>query len=104
MLIAGGYDKHLDYEPLAEPIIQNVTTLVLLGQTAGKIETAVKSKAGDKKLEIINCKTLEEAVNKAHQCSKKGEIVLFSPASASFDMFKNFMERGEKFKNLVKKI
>ena len=52
-------------------------------------------------LEIIRCKTYEEAVLTAKRYAKPGQIVLFSPASASFDFFKNFMERGEKFKELV---
>ena len=50
------------------------------------------------------CETLEDTIKMAHKVSKSGQIVLFSPASASFDMFKNFAERGEKFKELVKKI
>ena len=53
---------------------------------------------------IYICDTLEQAVNLARDKSKPGDVVLFSPASASFDLFKNFMERGEKFKELVKKL
>ena len=50
------------------------------------------------------CNTLEETVLLAKKAAKPGQVVLFSPASASFDMFKNFADRGEKFKNLVNKI
>ena len=106
VLIAGGYDKHLDYTPIAKPIIDKVTNLILLGQTADKIYNAVKSQLefSDKKLDIYKVETLEDAVNKAKEVSKSGDVVLFSPASASFDMFKNFDERGKKFKQLVIKL
>ena len=106
VLIAGGYDKHLDYTPIAKPIIEKVTNLVLLGQTASKIKEAVQNelKEENKTLDIYEVESLEEAVLKAKEVSKKGDVVLFSPASASFDMFKNFDERGKKFKELVNKI
>ena len=106
VLIAGGYDKNLDYTPIAKPILNKVKTLILLGATSGKIFNAVKKeeeKEG-KHIDIYMADTLEETVNLAKRYAKSGDIVLFSPASASFDMFKNFMERGEKFKNLVKNI
>ena len=106
VLIAGGYDKNLDYKPLARPIINKVSKLILLGQTSDKIYQAVTeiSKNENKEIEIFKTNTLEEAINKAKEVSKKGEDVLFSPASASFDMFKNFEERGNKFKQLVNKL
>ena len=106
VLIAGGYDKHLDYTPIAKPIVENVGTLILLGQTANKIYSAVtyELKFIKKDLPIYKVNTLEEAVNKAKEVSKKGDVVLFSPASASFDMFKNFEERGNKFKQIVNKL
>ena len=106
VLIAGGYDKNLDYTPIAKPIVEKVTTLILLGQTSGKIYEAVKAELEKQKknLNIYMCDSLEETVKKAQKYAKKGQIVLFSPASASFDMFKNFADRGEKFKNLVNKI
>lgn len=103
VLIAGGYDKHLDYSPIAEPIIKNVSKLILMGQTADKIETAVieELKKENKNIPIYKCKTLEETVIRAKEVTVEGEVVLFSPASASFDLFKNFEERGKKFKELV---
>lgn len=103
VLIAGGYDKHLDYTCIAEPIIKNVSNLILMGATADKIEQAVKAQLeiDKKELPIYRCNTLEECVNKANEVAKPDEVVLFSPASASFDMYKNFMERGQKFKDLV---
>ena len=106
VLIAGGYDKHLDYEPIAKPILDKVKTLILLGQTSGKILTAVKEKQEELgiKIDIYKVDTLEEAVEKAKMEAKPNQVVLFSPASASFDMFKNFEERGNKFKELVKNL
>lgn len=106
ILIAGGYDKHLNYEPLAKPILDNVRALVLLGQTADKIFAAVKneSEKQGKNININMCETLEEAVKIARRIANAGEVVLFSPASASFDMFKNFEERGNKFKEIVNNI
>ncbi len=106
VLIAGGYDKHLDYEPIAEPILEKVKTLILMGATTEKIYGVVNKKQEEinKKIEIYKVKSLEEAINKAKEKAKLEQIVLFSPASASFDMFKNFEERGNKFKELVQKI
>lgn len=106
VLIAGGYDKHLDYEPIAEPIIDNVKTLILMGQTSNKILGVVQNKLNEKGMElpIYKVESLEEAVKKAKENAKPGQIVLFSPASASFDMFKNFEERGRKFKELIEKM
>lgn len=106
ILIAGGYDKHLDYTPIAKPILEKVKSLILVGQTSGKIFEAVKeeSEKQNKKIDTYICKTLEETIKIANKVAKKGQIVLFSPASASFDMFKNFEERGDKFKEIVNKL
>ena len=106
ILIAGGYDKNLDYTPLAKTIVEKVKTLILIGQTAGKIFDAVKKELENqnKKLDIYMCDTLENTIEIAKKSAKPGQVVLFSPASASFDMFKNFAERGNKFKNLVNAI
>lgn len=67
VLIAGGYDKHLDYEPLAKPILDNVRSLVLMGQTADKIFEAVKAEAEkqNKKIDISMAEGLEDAVRLA---------------------------------------
>ena len=103
VLIAGGYDKHLDYTPIAMPILDKVTNLILMGQTAGKIKTAVEKAMEEtgKHIPIYECYTLEETVKKAQEVAKSGDVVLFSPASASFDLYKNFEERGNKFKKIV---
>lgn len=77
-----------------------------MGATADKIEKAVKDellKEG-KTLPIYRCLNLQEVVNKAKEVAREGEVVLFSPASASFDLFKNFEDRGNKFKEEVYKL
>ncbi len=106
ILIAGGYDKNLDYTPLAKPIIKKVKSLILIGQTSGKIFDAVKLELEkeNKEIDIHMCESLEETIKLAKKVAKPGQVVLFSPASASFDMFKNFADRGNQFKELVKKI
>ena len=103
VLIAGGRDKHLDYEPIAKPIVDNVKTLIVMGETAEKIKNAVlkELEIEKKSMEIISVRNVKEAVEKARKVTKQGEVVLFSPASTSFDMFKNFEERGKKFKEEV---
>lgn len=103
VLIAGGYDKHLDYTPIAKPIVENVSKLILMGATAEKIEKVVRDEleAQGKDMPIYHCSSLNEVVNKAKEIATSDEIVLFSPASASFDLFKNFEERGNLFKELV---
>lgn len=106
ILIAGGYDKNLDYHPLAKPIVEKVKALLLIGQTSGKIFDVVKEELENqnKDLDIYMCESLEQTVTLANKIAKPGNIVLFSPASASFDMFKDFADRGNQFKNLVNKI
>lgn len=104
ILLAGGSDKGLDYTEIGETIAKKVRVLLLTGPTAEKIENATKlamSKSGKETVEIIHCKDLQEAVSMANEKAKSGEIVLMSPASASFDAFKNFIERGIKFKEFV---
>ena len=103
ILIAGGYDKNLEYEILAKPIINSCKSLILIGQTADKIEETVRRelKNGVKEVNIYRSKSLEEAVLIANNIATKGDVILFSPASASFDSFKNFDERGKMFKSLV---
>ena len=106
ILIAGGYDKNLDYEPIAKPIVDNVKGLILIGKTATKIYEAVNKELikQNKELDIYMCDEFAETVNTANKIAKQGQIVLFSPASASFDLFKNFAQRGERFKELVNKL
>lgn len=103
IVIAGGSDKKLDYSQLAEPINTYVKTLVLLGETADSIEAAVKAYPhySTDKCRIVRVKTMEEAVNAAQKSAKNGDVVTLSPASASFDLYKNFEERGQHYKDIV---
>ncbi len=102
-LIAGGYDKNLDYTPLAKPILDKVKTLILIGQTSNKIFEVVEKEMEieHKQINIYMAENLEQAIKLAKKYTSKEQVVLFSPASASFDMFKNFADRGEKFKKIV---
>ena len=104
ILIAGGYDKHIPYDLLGPEICQHVSRLFLCGATAGKIRAAVEQADCPQKPEITQCDDFENAVRAAAAAAKAGDIVLMSPASASFDQFKNFMVRGECFKRIVKEL
>lgn len=100
ILIAGGYDKHLDYDVLGEPICRCVKTLILTGATAPKIRACVEQTAGEHP-QMREAADLAEAVRLAAESAQPGDVVILSPASASFDCFRNFMERGDRFKALV---
>lgn len=103
IIIAGGYDKHIPYEPLGPVINDKVKVLILLGDTAPKIEAAVKSadNYNADEIKIINVENMEQAVSAAAENAKRGDIVSLSPASASFGLYKNFEERGNHFKSIV---
>ena len=101
VLIAGGYDKHIPYDELGKLIAARVKTLVLCGTTAPKIREAVLAAPGPKP-EIIEEGDFRAAVLAAARVARPGDTVLLSPASASFDLFKNFEERGERFKEIVR--
>ena len=102
ILLAGGSDKGLDYKEIGEVIAKKVGTLILTGPTAQKIEKATKQALSEEKsIKIIHTNNLEESVKVAKEKARSGDIVLLSPASASFDAFKNFEERGNYFKTLV---
>ena len=106
VLIAGGYDKNISYQPLAAPILEKVSKLILFGDTKNKIYDAVIKLCREtgKSVPIYVMDTLEEVVEVAKEVSVPGEVVLFSPASASFDMFKNAYQRGDLFKEMVQKL
>ena len=104
ILIAGGYDKHIPFEPLAEQGYQFIKELILLGDTKYLIKDVFEKVINEKNINIpitiVN--SLEEAVKKAKEIAQEGDIVTLSPACASFDMFANFEVRGNKFKEIVK--
>ncbi|HCC00094.1 MAG TPA: UDP-N-acetylmuramoyl-L-alanine--D-glutamate ligase, partial [Ruminococcaceae bacterium] len=103
ILIAGGYDKKIPFDVLGPAVVKHVSNLILLGSTANKIANAVRSvkEYHEDILPIQFVSDLEEAVQLAHKLAVSGDIVLLSPACASFDMFKDFETRGEQFKELV---
>lgn len=103
ILIAGGYDKHIPFDNLGVEIVDHVKRLILCGNTAEQIRSAVLNAEGygDGLPEIVVCDTLENAVSDAFLHAKAGDVVTLSPACAAFDQFKNFMVRGNRFKEIV---
>lgn len=100
ILIAGGSDKGLDYKMWAKEFPRlKVKTVVLFGANKYKIKQVI-----GKKLTTSDVVSLEEAIKLAKKLAVAGDVVLFSPGAASFDMFKDYADRGKKFKNLVKKL
>ena len=98
ILIAGGKDKGSNFEELLEIAKENVIALVLLGETAPKIELTARQK-GFK--QIYTVKNMKEAVEKSYKIAQSGDVVLLSPACASWDMYSNFEVRGKDFKDNV---
>lgn len=102
ILIAGGYDKHIPYDPLGPVAATTVKHAILLGATAPAIEAVLRRDAAE--VPITRVASMEEAVQTADSLAGEGDIVFLSPASASFDMYKNFEERGNHFKRLVQEL
>ena len=98
-MICGGYDKQIPFEPLADALNERAKAVVLTGATAEKINYALKN--SNSQIDIYFEKNFERAINLAKDIAKKNDVILLSPACASFDSFKNFMERGNKFKEIV---
>ena len=103
ILIAGGYDKNIPYDVLGPEICRHVKKLFLCGPTGPKIRSAVEAcdRPGP---EMTDCADFEAAVRAAAAAAESGDVVLMSPASASFDAFKNFMIRGDFFKKIIKEL
>jgi len=99
LLILGGQDKGNDYEQIKELVIQKVRKIYAIGSSAEKVFNFFHS---DVKVEIE--KSLEDAVKKSSSETQKGDVVLLSPACASFDMFNNYEHRGKVFKEAVNKL
>ena len=105
VVICGGYDKNLSYEPLADSLCRYARAVVLTGATAPKIKSALESRGYDsQRLAVVGADGFEDAVKIASSLGRPGGCVLLSPASASFDRFKNFAERGRYFKKLVSEL
>lgn len=106
LIIMGGYDKKIPFEPMVEDVIKSVRVLILFGDTADKIRSAVTASPNfdPTKLEILEAFSLEEAVRLAYTNAKSGEVVSLSPACASFDHYPNFGAKGVHYKQLVHSI
>ena len=100
-LIAGGEGKGQDFSPLAEPVRRHARAVLLIGRDAGQIRAALDTTHGT---EVIDCTTLEEAVQRAAAGAAAGDIVLLSPACASFDMFTNYGHRAQVFIDAVREL
>ncbi len=103
ILIAGGYDKKIPFDELGKEITEHVKVLVITGATAPKIRAAVEAVPGYDGTNpvILEYHDFRQAVLEAHKAAQPGDVVLLSPACASFDKFKNFMVRGEAFKKII---
>ena len=106
VLIAGGYDKKIPFEGLGDEICLKAKSLFLTGATAEKICEAVKNSKyyAESGIEVKIIEDFKEAVLAAAKSAESGDTVLFSPACASFDHFKNFEERGNYFKKIIMEI
>jgi UDP-N-acetylmuramoylalanine--D-glutamate ligase len=122
IIIAGGYDKNLPFDKLGEKIAQKAKTAILFGQTAPKIRCSIlnnrysmrgkqehsveisQSKIENRKSKIESVDSLAEAVQLANQLTVSGDVVLLSPACASYDMFENYEQRGMEFIKIVKSL
>jgi UDP-N-acetylmuramoylalanine--D-glutamate ligase len=105
ILIAGGYDKHTPFDELGKRIASDAKATILIGQTAGMIADAIRAaspKDGEARVRFAG--SLAEAVELANQLAAPGDVVLLSPACASYDMFENYQQRGHLFAELVHRI
>lgn len=100
-LIAGGDGKGQDFTPLSEPITRFVKGLILIGRDGPTIEAACQQGIADGEVKIIFAKDLVDAVQSAGRAAQSGDVVLLSPACASFDMFKNYQHRADVFVEAV---
>lgn len=106
IMIQGGSDKGISFEPMADAICEKVKVLILMGETREKIRDAVMAseKYNPENTKIIIVKDMQEAVKTAYKYAEKGDIVSLSPACASFDMYHMFEDRGRHFKQLVNEL
>jgi UDP-N-acetylmuramoylalanine--D-glutamate ligase len=116
IIIAGGYDKNLPFDKFGEKIAEKAKAAILIGQTAPKISHAIKEhksirakehkgiseKTRETKIELVD--SLPKAIQLANHLATLGDIVLLSPACASYDMFENYEQRGNEFTKLVKSL
>jgi UDP-N-acetylmuramoylalanine--D-glutamate ligase len=108
VIIAGGYDKHIPFDELGEKIARKAKAAILIGTTASKIanaiETAAIKQCPNKNTKVRIADSLASAVDQAHDLVAPGDVVLLSPACASYDMFENYEQRGREFIKLVQSL
>jgi UDP-N-acetylmuramoylalanine--D-glutamate ligase len=104
ILIAGGYDKHTPFDVLGEKIASGVKAAILIGQTAQMIADAIRAARGGQRIDIRFAGSLAEAVESAGRIAARGDVVLLSPACASYDMFENYQQRGRQFGELARQL
>ncbi len=104
ILIAGGYDKQLEFDELGKAVAKRAKAAILIGQTAEKIKTAIEKHRSRDRCNVRIVSSLKDSIFTAKKMSAPGDIVILSPACASYDMFDNFQQRGNEFMRLVKTI
>jgi UDP-N-acetylmuramoylalanine--D-glutamate ligase len=104
VLLLGGRDKDLPWDNLASLVHQRVDHVILFGEAAGLIERAINSKASERPYSIASCENLKQAVQAAAEVVEPGDVVLLSPGGTSFDAFRDFAERGERYRLWVNEL
>jgi UDP-N-acetylmuramoylalanine--D-glutamate ligase len=105
IILAGGYDKHTPFDELGRRIATDAKAAILIGQTAQQIANAIRAaSSGDGRAEVRFAGSLAEAVELADRLAAPGDVVLLSPACASYDMFENYQQRGRMFADLASHI
>lgn len=103
ILLAGGYDKKLSFEPMAQKVNENVKILILMGATAHTMAETFQNHPSHREgtPQIYFVENMEQAIQKARSLAQPGDVVALSPACASFGLYRNFEERGKDFKARV---
>ena len=110
VVICGGYDKHISFDVLAEPLCNRARAVILTGAAAPLIGSSLEKELAARKTEgksvppVLYESDFDKAVERAYSCALPGDVVLLSPACASFDSFRNFEERGNRFKSVARAI
>lgn len=100
IIIAGGYDKNIDYTDFVKAFKKNGKTMVLMGATKYKLKDLCEKYT----IEYVLVEDMDQAIKTAYEKSKPGDVVLLSPASASWDMYKSYEIRGNEFKDIVMRL
>ena len=107
VLILGGVGKGVDFDRMAEVVQRRARGVVLLGQAAAEIERALQrapAQHRERALRVEHAASMRDAVARARAIAQEGDVVLLSPAAASFDMFKDMADRGEQFRTAVREL